>query len=125
VISWESHMDRRLLGAVVALGLFIVMTVCFTLAVCGGVSSADVVEASGQPSPSLGATATPKPNPPGAQDSDPDDYGNAVWVVVAVAAVAVIIGAGTLWLVKSRRVDIDPLGPPDDQPPVADRNSDH
>jgi hypothetical protein len=35
-------------------------------------------------------------------------------VVVAAAAAAVIVGVGTLWLVKTRRVDASPVSPTDD-----------
>jgi hypothetical protein len=94
--------------------LFVLVIVCFSVAGRSGRGTGDMVEAAGQPSPTLGATATPKPNPPGVQDSDPNDYGHAIWVVVAVAVVAVIVGAGTLWLVKSRRVDMNPLSREDD-----------
>ncbi|GAB2654682.1 hypothetical protein GCM10009743_34000 [Kribbella swartbergensis] len=55
------------------------------------------------PSPTLGSTESPNPNPPGAQDSDPDDYTGAPWVVIGVAVVVVLVAGGTLLVMRSRR----------------------
>ncbi|GAB3933762.1 hypothetical protein GCM10029976_041760 [Kribbella albertanoniae] len=89
-----SYLSRRLAAAV----LIIVLSGCFL--------SAGVAAAAPTPTPTVTAT----PNSP--QDADPDDYNQAPWVVIAVGAVAVIIGVGTFWLVRSRRID---LSPEDDQ----------
>ncbi|HEY3508432.1 MULTISPECIES: hypothetical protein [Kribbella] len=68
-------------------------------------------QAAPSPSPTLGSTNSPAPNPPGSADSTPQDYNGAVWVVVAVVAVAAVVGLGTLFLARSRRMDLEPRSP--------------
>jgi hypothetical protein len=70
------------------------------------------VQSPGTPSPSLGSTVSPGPSLPGAQDPDPQDYTGTIWVVVAVLVVALLVGGGTLWLVRTRRVDLSPTQRP-------------
>ncbi|TCC54468.1 hypothetical protein E0H73_39190 [Kribbella pittospori] len=54
-------------------------------------------------------------SPLSAGDGDPGDYGGAIWVIVAVAVVAVIVGAGTFYLVRSRRIDLFQTSMPEDE----------
>ncbi|TCO47145.1 hypothetical protein EV646_106385 [Kribbella antiqua] len=57
------------------------------------------------PTPTLGSTESPTVNPPGAGDTDPSDYQGATWVVGAIVVVVVLVAAGTVLVVRSRRKD--------------------
>ncbi|MEV4264264.1 hypothetical protein [Kribbella sp. NPDC049584] len=56
----------------------------------------------------LGSAASPSPQPSGARDASPHDYQGAWLVVIAVVVVAVIVGAGTFYLQRTRRIDLSP-----------------
>ncbi|GAA1699187.1 hypothetical protein GCM10009745_52150 [Kribbella yunnanensis] len=93
-----SYLSRRLAG--VAAVLVVVLSGFFLTA---GLAAAAVA-----PTP----TPTATPNNP--KDADADDYNRASWVVIGAVAVVVIIGAGTFWMVRSRRVDLVEANHPDD-----------
>jgi len=59
--------------------------------------------------------ASPSPNPPGSTNSSPHDYNGAIWVVVAVVIVVVIVAGGTLFLVRTRRMDVSQRSKPEDE----------
>lgn len=63
-------------------------------------------------------------SPLSAGDGDPDDYGGAIWVIVAVAVVAVIVGAGTFYLVRSRRIDLGQTDTTEDEDHPANTHRD-
>ncbi|TCC44285.1 hypothetical protein E0H75_36190 [Kribbella capetownensis] len=63
-------------------------------------------------------------NPLSAGDGDPNDYGGAIWVIVAVAVVAVIVGAGTFYLVRSRRIDLSQGSTPEGKDDSANTHRD-
>ncbi|MER7243222.1 hypothetical protein [Kribbella sp. NPDC000426] len=54
----------------------------------------------------LGLAASPSPDPSGAGDASPRDYQGAWLVVIAVGVVVVIVGAGTYYLQRTRRIDL-------------------
>ncbi|NUR96813.1 MAG: hypothetical protein HOV67_16325 [Kribbellaceae bacterium] len=86
-----------------------------------GVIGSVGVQAAPTPSPTLGSNS-PAPNPPGSADSSPQDYKGAVWIVLAVLVVAALVGGGTLYLSRSRRMDMNPRSSTDDAA-VADEKS--
>ena len=63
----------------------------------------------------LGSAASPSPQPSGAGDASPRDYQGAWWVVIAVVVVVLIVGAGTFYLQRTRRIDLSPSSK-DDHP---------
>ena len=63
-------------------------------------------QAAPTPSPTLGSTNSPPPNPPGSANSSPQDYNGAVWAVAAAVIVAVVVVGGTLFLNRTRRIDL-------------------
>jgi hypothetical protein len=77
-------------------------------------------QAAPSPSPTLGSNS-PAPNPPGSADSSPRDYNGAIWVVAAILVVAVIVGGGTLYLTRTRRMDLSQLSTPEDERRAADK----
>ena len=58
----------------------------------------------GSPSPSLGSTSQPNRPLPGDNDSDPNDWSGAPWVVAAIFAVVVVVGIITYLLFRSGRL---------------------
>ncbi|GAA1121581.1 hypothetical protein GCM10009630_19320 [Kribbella jejuensis] len=72
-------------------------------------------QAAPTPSPTLGENS-PAPNPPGSANGSPQDYKGAVWIVVGVLVVAALIGGGTLYLARTRRIDLSARTSTDDGP---------
>lgn len=71
-------------------------------------------QAAPSPSPTLGSNS-PAPPPPGSSNSSPRDYGGAIWVVVGAVIVVALVGGGTLFLVRTRRLDVSQLSTPEDE----------
>lgn len=94
-----------LLGAVLIGVLFAFLPVASASGTTNTVAMQPVADPT--PSPTLGSTESPNPNPPGAQDSDPDDYTGATWVVVGVAVVVVLIAGGSFFVFRNRRRTTD------------------
>jgi len=67
------------------------------------------------PSPTLGSTHSQAPAPPGSADSSPSDYDNAVWVVVSAGIVVVLVGGGTFFLMRTRRIDLKQRSAPSER----------
>lgn len=67
------------------------------------------------PSPTVGSTSSPAPDPPGSADSSPDDYDNAVWVVVGAGIVVVLVAGGTYFLLRTRRIDLKQRSAPSER----------
>jgi hypothetical protein len=88
----------RIQAAAVLLGLALLVV---------GPAIASAHELAPSPSPTLGSTTSPNPNPPGSSDSSPRDYNGAVWVVVGALIVAAIAGGGTLYLMRTGRLDLN------------------
>jgi hypothetical protein len=65
------------------------------------------------PSPTLGSTNSPGPNPPGSSDTDPNDYTGTGWIIGGIAAVVVLVGGGTFYLLRTRRMDMSQLSASD------------
>jgi hypothetical protein len=101
----------RIEAAAVLLGLALLVV---------GPSIASAHEQAPSPSPTLGSTTSPHPNPPGSTDSSPRDYNGAVWVVVGALIVVVIVGGGTLYLMRTGRLDLKQRSSPgtSDAPPA-------
>jgi len=59
------------------------------------------------PTPNAVTTGSPK-------DSDPDDYNKTPWVVIGAGIAALVVGAGTFWLIRTRQIDLTQESPPDD-----------
>lgn len=77
--------------------------------------SASAQAAAPSPSPTVGSANSPAPAPPGSTDSSPRDYNGAILVVVGVLIVAVLVGGGTLFLNRTRRIDLNPQSTPEDE----------
>jgi hypothetical protein len=67
------------------------------------------------PSPTLGSTNSPAPEPPGSADSSPSDYDNAAWVVVGAGIVVVLVAGGTVFLMRTRRIDLAQRSAPSEE----------
>jgi len=82
-------------------------------------------QAAPSPTPTVGSANSPAPAPPGSTDSSPRDYQGAVWVVVGVLIVAALVGGGTMFLIRTRRIDLNPRSTPEDEHEAAesDRSS--
>ena len=63
----------------------------------------------------LGSAVSPSPDPAGSGGANPGNYRGAWWIVVAMVVVVVIIGAGTFYLRRTRRIDLNPLSDEDEQ----------
>ncbi|WP_130385334.1 hypothetical protein [Kribbella sp. VKM Ac-2569] len=74
------------------------------------------------PSPTLGSTNSSRPQPPGAADSSPNDYDGAIWVVVGAVIVVALVGGGTFYLTRTRRIDLSQrTTPTEDHHPATER----
>jgi hypothetical protein len=96
----------RIQAAAVLLGLALLVV---------GPAIASAHELAPSPSPTLGSTTSTHPNPPGSTDSSPRDYNGAVWVVVGALIVVAIAGGGTLYLMRTGRLDLKQRSSPQDE----------
>lgn len=76
---------------------------------------ASAYEQAPSPSPTLGSTTSTHPNPPGSKNSSPQDYNGAIWAVVGAVVVVAIVGAGTFYLTRTRRIDLSQRSTPEDE----------
>jgi flagellar basal body-associated protein FliL len=104
---------RKLLaraGAIVALLLLLALGSVATSTASSAASSTSQSAAASanpvvdSPSPSLGATSQPNRPIPGDNDSDPNDWSGAPWIIAAVVVVAVLAGVITYVLFRGHRL---------------------
>jgi hypothetical protein len=57
------------------------------------------------PSPSLGSTSQPNRPMPGDNDSDPNDWSGAPWIIVGVLVIALVLGILTYVLFRGGRLN--------------------
>ncbi|TDW92261.1 hypothetical protein EV647_4097 [Kribbella sp. VKM Ac-2566] len=129
MMGWGSgHRERmisaawRLLAGTAVLGLAFVAS---APAVAHAQDTTVQVAVAPTPSPTLGSTNSSRPQPPGASDSSPSDYDGAIWVVVAVVVVVALVGGGTLYLMRTRRIDLTQRTTPDEERDAEAERRDH
>jgi hypothetical protein len=73
-------------------------------AAASSVGAASSFAVADTPSPSLGATSQPNRPMPGDNDSDPNDWSGAPWIIVGVVVIALVLGILTYVLFRGGRL---------------------